>query len=108
MLQLWRGEPRKGRKPPPTSAAPTTPTRPCATTKTTNKVPGVVKVEDDEVPKTLRIQTLKLSAQPTAATRVQPMVGSTAAPRVVKQKAMPTMRGDTPVGVSGPTQGGAT
>ena len=94
--------------PPPTSAAPTnTLTGPCGTTKTTNKVPGVVKVEDDdEVPDKdpKGFQTLKLSAQPTAATTAQPVVGSTAAPTVVKHKAMPTTRDDTPAGVSGPTQ----
>ena len=35
-------------------------------------------------------QTLKLSAQPTATTVAQPVVGSTTAPTLVKQKAMPT------------------
>ena len=53
-------------RPPPTSTAPTTSTiGPCGTTKTTNKVPGVVKQEEPEVPyKDPKIfQTLKLSAQ---------------------------------------------
>ena len=79
-------------RPPPTSAAvapTTTVTGPCGTTRTSNKVPGVVKVEG--------FQTLKLSAQPAAtAPVVQPVVGSTTTPTVVKQKAMPTTRGGTP------------
>ena len=50
---------------PPTSAAPTTSTiGPCGTAKTTNKVHGVVKQEEPEVPNKdpKSFQTLKLSA----------------------------------------------
>ena len=47
---------RTSSRPPPTSAAPSTPTRFCGIAKTNNKVPGVVKVEDEEVPnKNLKI-----------------------------------------------------
>ena len=69
---------------------------PGGTAKTTNKVPGVVKVEDDEVP-----NKDPTGFQTRAACSV---VGSTTTPTVVKQKAMPTKRGDTPIEVSGPTQ----
>ena len=57
---------RTSSRPPSTSAAPTTTTvGPYGATKTTNKVPGVVKQEEPEVPnKDLKgFQTLKLSAQ---------------------------------------------
>ena len=57
---------RTSSRPPPTSIAPTTSTLgPCGTAKTTNKVPGVVKQEEPEVPnKDFKgFSKLKLSAQ---------------------------------------------
>ena len=52
----------------PSRPPPVTPTGPCGTAKTTNKVPGVVKVEEEKVPhKEVRgFQPLKFSAQPSA------------------------------------------
>ena len=74
----------------------------CGTTKTTNKVPGVVKLEEPEVPNKdpKGFQTLKLSAPSTAVPVTQPLVGSTVASTAPKQ----TRRVDTIMGVSGPTQ----
>ena len=99
---------RTSSRPPPTSAAPTTSTvGPCGTTKTTNKVPGVVKQEEPEVPnKDPRgFQTLTLSAQSSSSA-----VPETQKPAVVvgpttpKPKPMPVRRGDAPSGASEPTQ----
>ena len=96
------------RPPPLTSAAPTTSTLgPCGTAKTTNKVAGVVKQEESEVPnKDLKIfQTLKLSAQSSSSA-----VPETQKPAVVvgpmtpKAKPMPARRGDAPSGAPEPTQ----
>ena len=57
---------RTSSRPPPTSTVHTTSTvEPCGTTKTTNKVLGVLKQEETEVPNKdpKKFQTLKLSAQ---------------------------------------------
>ena len=84
----------------PKSTAPTTSTiGPCGTTKTTNKVPGVVKQEEPEVPnKDLKgFQTLKLSAQSSSSA-----VPETQKPAVVvgpmtpQAKPMPVRRGGAP------------
>ena len=91
---------RTSSRPPPTSTAPTTSSiRPCGTTKTTNKVPGVVKQEEPEVPNKdpKGFQTLKLSAQSSSSA-----VSETQKPAVVvgpmtpKAKPMPVRRGGAP------------
>ena len=98
---------RTSSRPPPASTAPTTSTiGPCGTTKTTNKVPGVVKQEEPEVANKDQIfQTLKLSAQSSSSA-----VPETQKPAVVvgpttpKPKPMPARRCDAPSGASEPTQ----
>ena len=79
---------------PPTSTAPVTLTGPCGTTKTTNKAPG----EEEEVP------YKECKGFQTATLVVQPTIGGATALLEPKQKAMPTKRGDTRMGVSGPAQ----
>ena len=88
---------RTSSRPPPTSAAP----------KTTNKVPGVVKQEELEVPNKdpESFQTLKLSAQSSSSA-----VPETQKPAVVvgpttpRPKPMLVRRGDAFSGTSDPTQ----
>ena len=89
---------RTSSRPPPTSIAPTTSTLgPCGTVKTTNKVPGVVKQEEPEVPdKEFKgFQTLKLSAQSSSSAGPGPQSEAVAmGPIIPKAKPMPVRRGD--------------
>ena len=66
---------RTSSRPPPTSSSHSISILgPCGTTKTTNKVPTVVKQEEPEVPdkELMGFQTLKLSAQSSPRHRSQP------------------------------------
>ena len=85
-------------RPPPTSSSHSTSIfRPCGTTKTTNKVPTVVKQEEPATPK--KFQTLKLSAQ--SSSSVAPEAQKPAivtGPLTPKAKQMPVRRGDVPQG----------
>ena len=99
---------RTSSRPPPTSIAPTTSTvGPCGTVKTTNKVPGLVKQEEPEVPNKdpKNFQTLKLSAQSSSSAGPGPQSEAIAmGPITPKPKPMPVRRGDASQGPSIPTQ----
>ena len=99
---------RTSSRPPPTSSSHSISILgPCGTTKTTNKVPTIVKQEEPEVPNKdpMRFQTLKLSAQssPSVAPEAQKPAIVTG-PLTPKAKQMPVRRGDVPPGTSIPTQ----
>ena len=99
---------RTSSRPPPTSSSHSISILgPCGTTKTTNKVPTVVKQEEPEVPNKdpMEFQTLKLSAQssPSVAPEAQKPAIVTG-PLTPKAKQMPVRRGDVPPGTSIPTQ----
>ena len=99
---------RTSSRPPPTSSSHSISILgPCGTTKTTNKVPTVVKQEEPEVPnKEFKgFQTLKLSAQ--SSSSVAPEAQRPAivtGPLTPKPKQMPVRRGDVFPGTSIPTQ----
>ena len=88
---------RTSSRPPPTSIAPTTSTLGCCgTVKTTNKVPGVVKQEEPEVPSKdpKSFQTLKPSAQSSSPAGPGPQREAVAmGPIVPKAKPMLERRG---------------
>ena len=80
---------------------------PCGTVKTTNKVPGVVKQEEPEVPNKdpKGSQTLKLSTQSSSSAGPGPQSEVVAmAPITPKPKPMPVRRGDASQEASIPTQ----
>ena len=99
---------RTSSRPPPTSSSHSISILgPCGTTKTTNKVPTIVKQEEPEVPNKdpKGFQTLKLSAQ--SSSSVAPEAQKPAivtGPLTPKAKQMPVRRGDVNSGTSIPTQ----